>query len=167
MCRWAYAKTSRFEVGHLSAARFENRKQRQGAVVATGLAIPVGVNTSGGARLVSGDANNDKVIRLALGDDDNENAFQQNVGLGAGMIFGISDQTQQAKITRRLFEIFRRFEAQKRFILQRNTIKWSSDPTNQTMTLQFKYVDIESEVVKDFDQNFAVSTGSTSGTVRD
>lgn len=134
--------------------------------MATGLAIPVGVNTSGGGRLVSGDENNDKTIRLALGDDDNENAFQQNVGLGAGMIFGISDQTQQASITRRLFEIFRRFEAQKRFILQRNTIKWTSDPTNQTLTLEFKYLDIESEVIKDFEQNFSTATGSTSGSVR-
>lgn len=133
--------------------------------MATGLAVPMGVNNGGGARVVSGDENDDKIIRLALGDDDNENAFQQNIGLGAAQVFGLADETTQAQVLRRLFEVFRRFQAQKRYILRENTIKWSRDETKQDLILEFKYVSIESTEEKDFRQSFAAATGSTSGTV--
>ena len=133
--------------------------------MATGLGMPVGVNNGGGARLESGDENNDKIVRLALGEDDNENAFQQNIGLGAAQVFGIADQQLQAQVTRRLFEVFRRFRAQKRFILRENTIKWETNSAEQELTLFFKYVDIESDEEKDFRQGFAAASGSTSSTV--
>lgn len=121
--------------------------------MATGLAIPVGVNNQGGAKLVSGDENDKKIISLSLGDDSNENAFQQNIGLGIGMIFDISDEITKANILRRLREVFRRFEAQKRFLLREETIKWGSNE-NQEFVLEFKYVCIESDEEKEFRQKF-------------
>jgi hypothetical protein len=119
-----------------------------------GLAIPVGVNPSGGARLVEGDDNDVKIIKLALGSDENENAFQQNIGLGKGMVFEISDETLRARVQRRLVEVFRRFEAQKRYILRTSTIKWEENPATGDLTLSFKFVNLESDDEKDFRQAF-------------
>jgi hypothetical protein len=132
--------------------------------MATGLALPVGVDNQGGAKIVSGDENDSKIIRCALGDDDNENAFQQNIGLGVGSIFGVSDELIRSKILRRLNEVFRRFQAQKRFILRPNTIKWVRDENqSQELTLEFRYVSIESDEEKLFRQNFDSSSGSLTG----
>jgi hypothetical protein len=122
--------------------------------MASGLKVPVGVNRSGGGAIVSGTENDEKVIMLALGDDDNENAFQQNIGVGARMIFDLSDERQRAKIIRRVKDVFIRFEAQKRFILRPNTVKWSRDSDNQDMILEFKYVSLESDEERDFRETF-------------
>lgn len=115
-----------------------------------GFSIPVKVNQNGGIALSDSDENDAKTIKLALGADDNENAFQQNIGLGEGMVFSISDTTSRAKIVRRLIEIFRRFQAQQRFILRENTIRWEQDSNNQVSILSFKYVQIESDQEKEF-----------------
>jgi hypothetical protein len=129
----------------------------------TGLAVPVGVGQDGGARLADGDGNDAKIILLALGSDDNENAFQQNIGLGEGMVFDIADPTSRSRITRRLVEIFRRFEAQQRYILRTNTIQWTQDSNNQTTYLSFLYVQVESDQEKEFRQQFSRpdSSGAT------
>jgi hypothetical protein len=128
----------------------------------TGLRIPVGVSQSGGAALVDGDENDRKIIRLALGSDDNENAFQQNIGMGDGMIFGLSDATSRAAINRRLIDIFRTFEAQQRYILKPETIQWTQNPDTQEMELSFQYLQIESDQVKDFSLGFSsASAGAT------
>jgi hypothetical protein len=129
--------------------------------MATGLAMPVGVGQDGGARLSEGDANDDKVIRLALGDDANENAFQQNIGVGADMVFGMSDELLQASIMRRVNEVFKRFEAQKRYMLRRNTIRWSQDSNAQELILEFKYVALESDREQTFREGFSTATPNT------
>jgi len=123
----------------------------------TGLAMPVGVGQGGGARLSSGDANDDKIMRLALGDDSNENAFQQNVGVGANMVFGQADELLQATIMRRLQDVFRRFEAQKRYTLLRGTIRWSRDSKTQELILEFRYVSTESDKEMEFREAFSVA----------
>lgn len=120
----------------------------------TGLRIPVGVDPGGGAALVSGDANDAKTIRAALGSDDNENAFQQGIGLGDGMIFDIADGKTRNVIERRVIDIFRRFEAQKRYILRRGTINWVEDSAEQTFEMSFKYVNLESDEEQLFRQQF-------------
>lgn len=121
----------------------------------TGLAIPLGVSSTGGAKLVSSDSNNSKIIALALGDDDNENAFQQNIGLGVEMIWAIEEPPLRARIAQRIRTIFRRFEAQKRFRLFPDTISWESDSENQDLILTFKYLDIESDETEDFTKTFS------------
>jgi hypothetical protein len=112
------------------------------------------VNPGGGAALVSGDENDFKAIRAALGSDDNENAFQQGIGLGDGMIFDIADVTTRNVIERRIVDIFRRFEAQKRYMLRTNTIGWQEDSENQQFILSFQYLNIESDEDKVFRQKF-------------
>jgi len=115
-----------------------------------GLALPVGVSSSGGARLVSSDENNNKIIALALGSDDNENAFQQDIGLGDFMVFSVEDPTVRGKIMGRMRKIFQRFQAQKRFRLLTETVEWFPDSENQDLVLQFKYHDLESDEIKTF-----------------
>lgn len=129
--------------------------------MATGLGMPVGVGNGGGARLVSGSENDDKIVRLALGDDSNENAFQQNIGVGVDMIFGVNDEQQQARIMRRVNAVFARFEAQKRFLLRRETIKWTRDSSTQELILEFQYVSVEADEERDFRQSFSASSGTT------
>lgn len=126
----------------------------------TGLAMPVGVAPHGGARLSRGDENDDKIIRLALGDDTNENAFQQGIGVGADMTFGVSDELLQASIMRRVNDVFRRFEAQKRYRLLRHTLLWSRDSNAQELVLEFKYVSLESDKELDFRKSFSAATGN-------
>lgn len=111
----------------------------------TGLGVPVGVDASGGARLVSGDENDNKIIQLALSSDSNENAFQQNIGLGQDMIFDLNDAGVRARILRRVILIFKAFQIQNRYKLLKNTVKWTEDGQNQALILEFKYVNLESD----------------------
>jgi hypothetical protein len=74
------------------------------------------------------------------------------------MIFGQSDQVLQATIMRRLNDVFRRFEAQKRYILRRNTIRWTQDSETQEMILTLKYLSVESDKEQMFRESFNAST---------
>lgn len=125
--------------------------------MATGLTLPVGVDAGGGARLVSGEENDRKIIILALGSGWNENAFQQDIALGQDMIFDLSDRTVRARIKRRLRQIFNEFQAQNRYRLLPGTIEWTEDSAGQTLELFFKYANLETDEVKDFTTKFTAS----------
>jgi len=120
--------------------------------MATGLKLPMGVDATGGAAMVEGEDNNEQIIKTALSDCDNEHAFQQDLGLGADMIFDISDPATRARILRKVKAIFDRFEAQYRFRLLTDTIRWSVDEGD--LTLKFMYHDIESDEDKPFARTF-------------
>jgi hypothetical protein len=117
-----------------------------------GLKLPVGVDATGGAAMVEGEDDNYQVIMTALSDCDNEHAFQQDVGLGADMIFDINDPITRAKILRRVKMIFDQFEAQHRFRLLTDTIRWSV--AEGDLSLEFMYHDIESDEDKPFARTF-------------
>jgi len=122
--------------------------------MARGLAIPVGANSGGGIKTVDGDVNNNKIIKLSLGSDDSENAFQLDIGLGQAMVFDLSDRTLQAKIRRKLVSIFRDFEIQKRFKLKTDTVKFNENEADQELELEFKYIDLESDDVRTVNHSF-------------
>jgi hypothetical protein len=124
--------------------------------MAVGLRIPVGVNKEGGAALEDSDANNDKIIKIALGDGDSDNAFQQDLALDEDMIFNIADPVEQAAIVTKLIRIFENFEnIEKRFHLLVNTIEWDdSELKKGNMILKFRYVNLESDEEKPFEQRF-------------
>jgi len=129
----------------------------------SGLAIPVGVSPGGGAAIVSGDENDRKVIRLALLDDDNDNAFQQNPGLGSGAIFDITDTVSKAKIIARVIAIFQKFEAAKRFKLVQESLGWATSSQGE-LVLSFSYWNMESDRQRDFQMSLP-RPPSTTGTV--
>ena len=122
-----------------------------------GLALPVGVSSSGGARLVDGDTNDNKIISLALGSDDNENAFNQDIGLGIDMVFALQSPATRGKIMGRLRQIFRRFEAQKRYRFLSNTVVWSENTDTGDLTLEFKYLNLESDETNTFRRTYTAS----------
>jgi len=120
--------------------------------MAKGLKIPVGVDGTGGSVAIEGDAYADQTIRTALSDHDNDNAFQQDTGLGADMIFGVSNTALRASILRRLYSLFEFFETERLFKLMRETIKWSKGEGE--LILEFRYVNLESDEEKLFEQSF-------------
>lgn len=110
-----------------------------------GLSLPVRVGPNGGASLVEGDVNDYKIISIALGSSESENAFQQDITLNDRMIFDLNDIVIRASILKRLYKIFEIFRLKKRFELKKETINWQEDNVNQTLTLEFQYVNLESD----------------------
>lgn len=120
--------------------------------MARGIRIPVGVNASGGTAMVEDDTQHRQVLSVGLSSGDNRNAFQQEENLGEQMIFGNDSPLFRASILRRLYEIFKDWEEQKLFRLMRETIEWSKEPGE--LTLDFTYIDLESDQEKQFRKNF-------------
>jgi len=123
----------------------------------TGLAVPMKANKAGGIARVTGDENDTKIIRIALTDGDNDNAFQQDFTLGQSMIFDLNDATLRARITMRVIRIFERFEKQNRFKLFADTMKWTENSKEQTLELEFRYLNLESDEPKTFAHTFGAS----------
>jgi hypothetical protein len=127
--------------------------------MAVGLAVPIRVNRRGGSTIVSGDDNNKKLLYLALTDNDNLNAFQQDIGMSQDTIFGVDNTEQRSIILKRLRTIFAEFETLHRFRLMDETITWTSNPDEGEQILEFRYHDLESDEIKEFRKEFATATG--------
>lgn len=110
----------------------------------TGLRMPVGVNSRGGAWLVSKDENSHKIIALALSDLENDNAFQQNIGLGGGAIFDVAGQTYRAQIRQKVVDIFKDFEDQKLYSLDTTSLKFNRGAPGEQI-LDFAYINLETD----------------------
>lgn len=120
-----------------------------------GLKIPISANSKGGFATVEGDDNDAKIIKLALMDGENENAFQQDITLGVDMVFDILDPIARSRIINRLIFIFEIFKAQKRFDLLKNTISWDESSSNEgELVLNFRYLNLESDEEKTYEQKF-------------
>lgn len=117
-----------------------------------GLQLPVGVDGTGGTAMTDSEEENKKIIWCALSDCDNDNAFQQDLGIGSAMVFGMKDAGSRARILDRVTDIFRTFEALQRFRLKRETVKWRSREGEQI--LEFKYLDLESDEEQSFSRAF-------------
>lgn len=128
-----------------------------------GLDIPVRVNSRGGSQLSEGNANDNKVIRLSLGSDDNENAFQQDIGLGVEMVFSSNDSFTRIRILARLREIFRRFEGLRRFKLREETLQWEELEGSGELILSFKYANLETDEEREFRRTFLSAQSGVGG----
>lgn len=118
--------------------------------MATGLKLPVGVDGSGGAAVLSGDAEDAKILSVALGDDDNDNAFQQDIGLGSFMIFEMPGDRTNALVRQRIQSIFRDFRAAQRFRLVSESIEFKEEAEQGESSIEFKYINLESDEEKTF-----------------
>lgn len=118
--------------------------------MATGLRLPVGVDGSGGAALVSADAQDAKILSMALGDDENDNAFQQNIGLGEFMIFELPGDRTNALVLQRVKAIFRDFRAAQRFKLIPESIILRDEDEQGEFSIEFKFINLESDEEKTF-----------------
>ncbi len=120
-----------------------------------GLAIPVRTNPNGGLALTDGDEQDHKIISLALGSGESENAFQDS-GLRESMIFDVQDDQSRSRIVARLHVVFDAFERLRRFKLRPQTIEWEED--GGQLELRFKYVSLEANEERDFRSNFRGGT---------
>lgn len=103
--------------------------------------------------MVEGEEQKRQVLMVSLSSGDSANAFQQDLNLGVGMIFGQDSANLRSIILRRLFEIFQDFETDKLFRLMRETIEWSKGGEGE-LVLSFSYIDIESDTVRSFRKEF-------------
>lgn len=111
-----------------------------------GLRVPLGVSPKGGGAMVEFSENDNKIVALALGDDTNDNAFQQNIGLGPSIIFDINDDTLKARLMQRMRLIFDRFKVQRRYELVSDSVKWigpDEGAEEGSLILEFKYFSLE------------------------
>lgn len=121
--------------------------------MATGLDLPVRVDATGRTVRAFGDTQAQKIIMLALGDDENENAFQQDVSLGTGQVFSISDPTFRARTLSKLHRIFARFQQRKKFSLVQGSVKWTKGKPGETV-LEFDYINLETDEREHFARKF-------------
>jgi hypothetical protein len=117
--------------------------------MAKGLALPVGVDATGGAAMAEGDTKDFEVIATAIADCDSDHAYQQDLGVGSSMIFDVNDPEGQSRIIRRVRTVFDEFRAAQRFKLLPNTIKISQD-TEGELVMEFRYINLESDEEKTF-----------------
>jgi hypothetical protein len=120
--------------------------------MANGFSMPLRANASGGMAMATGEENNNKIIRIALADGDNDNAYQQNVTLDQALIFNLTDPAMRARAEGRIETIFAKFEADNRFKLLADTMEWSEN--SGEMKLNFRYLDLESDQEATFSQGF-------------
>jgi hypothetical protein len=132
----------------------------------SGISLPVRANLGGGLSIASGNEQDRNVISLALASNDNENAFQQSIGLGQDMIFEINDPAARADKLAKLRRVFDRFERLKRFKLIENTIRWDDGAVDGESVLAFKYIALESDSIRDFDQKYSSPTGANTSANR-
>lgn len=119
----------------------------------TGLRLPVGVDETGGTYMLEGEENSRQVIFAALSDCSNDNAFQQDLGIGADMIFDLNNSTARARILRKVNSIFSDFEATHRFKLLADTVRWTQKEGE--LVLEFTYHDLESDEQLPFARRFS------------
>lgn len=123
-----------------------------------GLKVPVQVGPTGGTVAISGDPQSSKIIRLALSDGDNDNAFNQRITLGIAHVFEINSTTPRALVLSRLLRIFDDFENRDLYKLKRETIRWTKGPGPGEQTLEFRYLDLETDRVQTFSRKFGTRT---------
>lgn len=119
----------------------------------SGLAIPVGVNNTGGAAWAENTPNDVKTISLAISDGDNDNAFQQDLGLDSSVVFSVMDYAFQALVTEKLRSIFRQFERDDRYKLLPESMKWKQEKEGE-MILEFSYQNLETDNVITFSKSY-------------
>lgn len=119
-----------------------------------GLSLPVGPTKLGRSALAHGEVHVQKILVIALNDCDNENPFQQDRGLGNGMIFEVSSEELRAKVQRRLVEIFRAFEESELYRLDDESIRWEEAVAGE-LSLTLKYIDLESDEEREFTHSFS------------
>ena len=135
-----------------SAGRVAPALRNRSNLPRVGLALPVGVTKQGRSKTVTGEANDRKIIFTALGGNYNQNAYQQDPGLGEDMIFEINDAVIQARIRQKLADVFADFDRQNRYRLVVETLEWSEEEGE--LVLSFDYFNVESDEPQSFAQRF-------------
>lgn len=123
----------------------------------TGLAIPVGVNPDGRARLSTDDEQLVKIIGLHLSIADSENPFQR-IGID-GVVFEVNDTRIRPLIRYRLELLFGRLKGERRAKLDENSIKFTSTEDTGELELFFRYWNLKTNRLQDFTGAIDMTSG--------
>jgi hypothetical protein len=112
--------------------------------MATGLALPVGIDSKGRARMVSGVEQTDKIILLHLADGESDNPYQ-DIGIGEEVVFANPETRARAIVTDRIRTLFRRLEKSRRAKLASSSISIQSLPGTGNFDVGFERISLESD----------------------
>lgn len=125
-----------------------------------GLALPVTATSAGRSAISEGDDHASKILKVALSDCDNNNAFQQDRGLrSVETVFAVSTLELRAQVRRRLLAIFRQFERDALYKLVDDSVTWSDDNDDGDLVLSFDYINLESDERETFSHRFSGQRG--------
>lgn len=113
----------------------------------SGLAFPIGSNTLGGLSTVVGNSNDIKIIAIALGSHESENAFQQPEFNMEAALFEMGDQGAQALVHRKLDLVFKQFELENRYRLIKESIVFAQGGDG-TLDIDFKFHNLEADEIQ-------------------
>lgn len=99
--------------------------------------------------MLEGDAEDSKIIRTAIKDCDSDHAYQQDLGIGSDMVFDILSPEGQSRVMRKVKRVFEAFRAEQRFKLVNGSLRVVGD-TEAELTLEFKYINLESDEEQTF-----------------
>lgn len=115
--------------------------------MAKGMAMPVGVDQSGGAALEDDPNHLDTILRLALSPGDDDNPFQ-NIGLDERIIFSINDPAARGIARASIQAILRKYSD--RVELDPNFPIQFSVTTEGQLDVSFRYINLDTNEVNDF-----------------
>jgi hypothetical protein len=119
----------------------------------TGLKIPVGVGTSGGAAIERDDGQQMlKILMLALSAGDDNNAFQSLGRELNGLVFNLKNPTFQARAKVIIQRVLAKFS--ERVSLAPSSDFQFVDTAEGEVELQFEYVDLQTGRVQEFRKKF-------------
>lgn len=108
----------------------------------TGIAIPFSADGRGRLALVSGENQLRKLIILNLSDCDSANPYQDDLGIGADMVFAIASVKLRADVKRRATLLFRRLQLSDRARLAEPP-SFETDQASQSITMNIDYINLE------------------------
>lgn len=124
----------------------------------TGIALPLQV-VQGRLRLASGEDQLKKIIFLGLSDCDSMNPFQ-DLGIDTRVIFSINDTDSQARIRRRIQDLFAQLQAQGRAKLAPGAPTFSTDAETQDLIADIEYVNMETTAIDELSLQYPSNGGT-------
>jgi len=112
-----------------------------------GLAIPVGVNQGGGAKLEDDPVHLRTVLRSALSPGEDDNPFQ-NLGLDESIIFSIDDPAARGTARNIIQKILQKFSD--RLVLDPRTPVEFSKIAEGRFDVSFTYINLDTNQATDF-----------------
>ena len=122
------------------------------AVQLKGMAVPVGVNKSGGAKLNPKTNHFNQTLALAFAEGGDKDPFQ-NLGISSDVIFQINDINAQAKIKRRIEQIANKFQGQISLDPEMPVVFKHNKEGELEMTV--KYIDLATDEEEEFTNVFS------------
>lgn len=111
--------------------------------MAQGISVPLKTK-NGRLQLVSGDAYIDMLVRIALGDNQSDNPFQ-DIGLGAERwIFGINDGMAEGEIKTAVLSVFESLERDQLAKIKQSDIKFDRSEEG-VLKMDLAYTNIETQ----------------------